>query len=105
MDVLYPRSCGLDVHKRIVVACRIVPGPNGMLLKETRTFGTTTAELLRLIDWLTEVGVTHVGMESTGVYWKPIYNLLEGHFTLVLANAAHVHNVPGRTHNHGLRAC
>jgi transposase len=96
MDVLYPRCCGLDVHKRTVVACRIVPGPDGTLLKETRTFGTTTPELLRLADWLTEVGVTHVGMESTGVYWKPIYNLLEGSFTLVLANAAHVHNVPGR---------
>src|SRR5205823_15016396 len=67
MDVLYPRCCGLDVHKNTVVACRIVPGPDGQPLKEIRTFGTTTHELLRLSDWLAEAGVTHVALESTGV--------------------------------------
>jgi transposase len=96
MDVLYPRCCGLDVHKKTVVACRIVPGPDGQPLQEIRTFGTTTQELLRLLDWLAEAGVTHVAMESTGVYWKPIYNLLEGSFELLLVNAAHLKAVPGR---------
>jgi len=67
MEVLYPRCAGLDVHKKTVVACRIVPGPDGRPCKEIRTFGTTTRELLRLLDWLAEGGVTHVAMESTGV--------------------------------------
>jgi len=96
MDVLYPRCCGLDVHLKTVVACRILPGPQGQPRKEVRTFGTVTAELLRLSDWLTQGGVTHVAMESTGVYWKPIYNLLEGNFQLLLVNAAHIKAVPGR---------
>jgi transposase len=96
MEVLYPRCAGLDVHKKTVVACRIVPGPDGRPCKEVRTFGTTTRELLRLLDWLAEGGVTHVAMESTGVYWKPVYNLLEGAFTLLLVNAAHIKQVPGR---------
>jgi transposase len=96
MDVLYPRCCGLDVHKKTVVACRIIPGPDGQPRKEIRTFGTTTHALLRLLDWLAEAGVTHVAMESTGVYWKPLYNLLEGSFQLLLVNAAHIKAVPGR---------
>jgi transposase len=96
MDVLYPRCCGLDIHKKTVVACRIVPGPHGQPLIEIRTFRTTTQELLRLLDWLAQVGVTRVAMESTGVYWKPIYNLLEGAFELLLVNAAHLKAVPGR---------
>jgi transposase len=96
MDVLYPRCAGLDVHKKTVVACRVLPGPQGQPHKEIQTFGTMTCELLHLTDWLIEGGVTHVAMESTGVYWKPLYNLLEGSFTLLLVNAAHVKAVPGR---------
>jgi transposase len=96
MEILYPRCCGLDVHKKSVVVCRLTPGPTGQPLQETRTFGTMTDELLALSDWLTEAGVTHVAMESTGVYWKPIYNLLEGSFELLVVNAAHLKIVPGR---------
>lgn len=96
MDVVYSRCCGLDVHKKSVVACRIIPGPEGRLVKEARSFGTTTRDLLALSDWLNEAGVTHVAMESTGVYWKPIWNLLEGSFELLLVNAQHMRQVPGR---------
>ena len=96
MDVLYERCCGIDVHKRTAVACVVVPGPDGRPAKEVRTFGTTTDELLALGDWLAGRGVTHVAMESTGVYWKPLWNLLEGRFALLLANAQHVKAVPGR---------
>jgi transposase len=91
MEVLYPWCCGLDVHKKVVVAC--VMTPKG---RDTRSFGTVTAELLRLREWLKDSGVTHIGMESTGVYWKPIWNLLEDGFNLILVNARHLHNVPGR---------
>ena len=72
MEVVYERCCGLDVHKQSVVACRIAPGPDGTLRKQVRTFGTITVDLLELADWLTAAAVTHVAMESTGVYWKPI---------------------------------
>jgi transposase len=96
MDVVYERCCGLDLHKRTVVACRIVPGADGKPHKETRTFGTMTAELLDLADWLQAAGVTHAAMESTGVFWKPVYNLLEDQFTLLLVNAQHIKAVPGR---------
>ena len=72
MDVLYPRCCGIDVHKRTVVACAIVPGPEGQPSKTIRTFGTMTDELLELADWLAGEGVTHVALEATGVYWKPL---------------------------------
>jgi transposase len=96
MDVVYERCCGLDIHKRTVVACLIVPGPAGKPHKVVRTFGTMTADLLQLADWLTSEGVTHVAMEATGVYWQPIWNLLEGRFTLLLANARHIKAVPGR---------
>ncbi len=96
MEVVYARCCGLDLHKRTVVACRIVPGPNGQPDKAVRTFGTMTAELLELAEWLAAVGVTHIAMESTGVLWKPIYNLLEDQFTLLLVNAQHIKQVPGR---------
>jgi transposase len=95
MDVIYPRCAGLDVHKQTVVACARVAG-NGPLLQEVRTFATTTSGLLALADWLESLGVEHVAMEATGVYWKPVWHVLEGHFELVLANAAHVKNVPGR---------
>jgi transposase len=98
MDVLYARCCGLDVHKQTVVACVVTPGPGGggPPQKAIRTFATMTEDLLALSDWLTAQGVTHVALESTGVYWKPIYNLLEGTFTLLLVNAQHVKAVPGR---------
>ena len=96
MEVLYERCCGLDIHKRVVVACLIVPGPGDTPTKELRSFGTMTDELLRLADWLAANGVTHVAMESTGVYWKPVWNLLENQFELLLINARHVKAVPGR---------
>jgi transposase len=96
MEVVYPRCCGLDIHKKTIAACLIVPGDDGAPRKEVRTFGTMTEELLALGDWLASAGCTHVAMESTGVYWKPIYNLLEGSFTLLLVNAQHVKAVPGR---------
>ena len=96
MDALYERCCGLDIHKRTVVACLVVPGPDGRPVKEIRTFGTMTDELLALSDWLAGAGCTHVAMESTGVYWQPIYNLLEDGFELLLVNAQHIKAVPGR---------
>ena len=95
MEVIYPRCAGLDVHKQTVVACVRIAG-DGPPLQEVRTFDTTTSGLLALADWLDSFGVEHVAMEATGVYWKPVWHVLEGHFELVLANAAHVKNVPGR---------
>jgi transposase len=96
MELLHRRCCGLDVHKETVVAClRLVS--DGKVTTEVRTFQTTTADLLRLSEWLAANGCTHVAMEATGVYWKPVWHILDdGEFTLVLANAAHVKNVPGR---------
>ena len=96
MRVVYERCCGLDVHKSSVVACVLAMGAGGEPRKEVRTFGTMTADILALADWLVGWGCTHVAMESTGVYWKPIWNLLEGSFTLLLANARHIKAVPGR---------
>ena len=96
MDVVYGRCCGLDIHKKLVVACLITPGRGTAAQKEIRTFGTMTDDLLALGDWLAGAGCTHVAMESTGVYWKPIYNLLEGSFELLLVNARHIKAVPGR---------
>lgn len=96
MDVVYERCCGIDVHKRGLVACVVTPGPDGQPRKVRRSFGTLTDELLTLGDWLTAEGVTHVALESTGVYWKPLWNLLEDRFTLLLVNAQHVKAVPGR---------
>ena len=94
MQVLYTRCAGLDVHKDTIVACvRCVSPP---MHQEVRSFGTTTAQLLELADWLAEHGCTHVAMEATGVYWKPVWHVLEAEFELVLANAAHIRNVPGR---------
>lgn len=95
MDVLLTRCAGLDVHKKNVVACvRIVEGTK--VTHEVRTFETTTSALMVLADWLATASVTHVAMEATGVYWKPVWHVLEGAFELVLANAAHIKNVPGR---------
>ena len=96
MDVMYPNGCGLDVHKQTVVACLLWRDECGKRQKEIRTFATLTADLLQLADWLDAHGCTHVAMESTGVYWKPIYNLLEGNFELLLVNARHLKAVPGR---------
>jgi transposase len=95
MEVLHPRCAGLDVHQKTVVACVRVTAQEGVR-HDLRTFSTTTRELLALADWLGAQGCTHVVMESTGVYWKPVWHLLEEQFELVLANALHVRNIPGR---------
>ena len=95
MEVIYPRCGGLDVHKDLVVACvRLAEGQE--VKRETKRFGTTTRQLLQLSDWLASHGVTHVAMESTGVYWKPVWHILEGEFTLVLGKAKDMRTVPGR---------
>jgi transposase len=95
MEVLYPQCAGLDVHAGSVTACaRIAAGAT--VTYEHRTVSTTTRGLLALSEWLTAHGCTHVAMEATGVYWKPVWHVLEAHFTLVLANAMHIRNVPGR---------
>lgn len=96
MDLIHSHCAGLDVHKKTVVASRIAPDPEGALQQQTRTFATMTSDLLALGDWLAEAGVTHVAMESTGEYWKPIYNILEGQFELLVVNAQHIKMVPGR---------
>jgi len=96
MDVLYPRCCGLDVHKKTVVACCILSTKGRKPVKETRTFRTMTTDLLALADWLQEQGCSHVAMESTGVSWRPVSNLLEGQCELLVVNAQHIKAVPGR---------
>ena len=96
MEIISSRCCGLDVHKREIVACAVRTDPDGTVCKEVRAFGTMTPDILALADWLTAHEVTHIAMESTGVYWKPIWNLLEEQFTLLLVNARHVKAVPGR---------
>lgn len=96
MDVIHRHCAGLDVHKKVVVAAIIVPDGAGGLFKETRSFRTMTADLLGLSDWLMSQGVTHVAMESTGEYWKPIFNILENNFEVILVNAQHISKVPGR---------
>jgi transposase len=96
MQALIERCCGLDVHQETVVACLVIGAPDVRPSKEVRTFRTVTRELEALRDWLKAAGVTHVGMESTGVYWRPVYAVLEGHFDLIVGNARHIRNVPGR---------
>src|ERR1700716_4646848 len=96
MDAIYERCCGLDIHKRTAVACMIVPGSGRQSRKEIRTFGTMTDDLLALADWLVAEGVTYVAMESTGVFWKPLFNLLEDRFQLLLVTARDIKQVPGR---------
>jgi hypothetical protein len=103
MDVVYERCCGLDVHKRSVTACLILSGPGGPPDKQRRTFGTMTDDILRLAAWLAAAGCTHVALESTGSYWKPLWNLLQGPFTLLLVNARHSKALPGRKTDVGLR--
>jgi len=95
MKVLHERCAGLDVHKQTVVACRRVMA-GAQVVREVRSFPTTTRGLLVLAEWLREAGCRQVAMESTGVYWKPVWHVLEGEFELVLANAVHIKNVPGR---------
>lgn len=95
MEVIHARCAGFDVHQQTVVAClRMQQGPR--VQREVRRFATTTRALLQLADWLRETGCTHVAMEATGVYWKPVWHMLDGEFELVLANPAHIRNVPGR---------
>ena len=91
MEILYSRCCGLDVHAKTVVACLCVEGE-----KQIRTFSTMTEDLLQWADWLLAAGCTHIAIESTGVYWRPVFNLLEDHFTVLLVNAHHIKAVPGR---------
>lgn len=95
MEIVHSYCAGLDVHKKTVVAAIIVPGEQGGLRKETRTFGTMTSDLLALSDWLLGCNVTHVAMESTGEYWKPVFNILENNFEVLLVNAQHIKAVPG----------
>src|SRR3954449_6347937 len=96
VDIVHSRCAGLDVHKETVVACvRLASGDK--VSREVRTFETTTSGLLALLAWLTEMGCTHVALEATGIYWRPVWNILsDGAFELVLANAAHIKNVPGQ---------
>jgi len=96
MDIVYTHCAGLDVHKKTVVAAIIVPGARSGQHKEQRTFGTMTTDLLALSDWLTTHQVTQVAMESTGEYWKPVFNILEDGFEVILVNAQHISKVPGR---------
>jgi transposase len=96
MQTLVERGCGLDVHQATVVACLLIVSPNGNVRKQMRTFGTTTRELLSMRTWLLSEGCTHIAMESTGVYWKPVFAILEGELEIVVANAQHVKKVPGR---------
>jgi transposase len=96
MELVSQRCCGIDIHKKMIVACVITEAANGQRHKEIRTFRTVTSDLLELLDWLKATACTHVAMESTGVYWKPIYNILEGHVELLVVNAQHIKAVPGR---------
>lgn len=96
VQVVYPRCAGLDIHLKTVVACRLVGEERGKVRREVKTFRTMTGDLLALADWLSAGEVTHVAMESTGVYWQPVFNLLENRFHLLLVNAQHIKAVPGR---------
>ncbi len=96
MEVTYTHCAGLDVHKKTVVACCITSSAGNGQCSQTRTFRSMTADLLSLADWLSSQNITHVAMESTGEFWKPVYNLLEGNFEVLVVNAQHIKNVPGR---------
>jgi transposase len=96
MKVEYSCCAGLDVHKRLVVACVLKGEPGQEPVSETKSFGTTTCELMEMVEWLKSHGITHAAMEATGNFWMPVYNLLEGHFELIVTNAAHMKAVPGR---------
>ena len=96
MEVTHTHCAGLDVHKKIVVACSLTQIAPGKLERSIRSFGTTTVELLALSDWLSSQKITQIAMESTGEYWKPIYNILESNLEVMVVNAQHLKNVPGR---------
>jgi transposase len=96
MQLVYERCAAVDVHKRTAVVCAITPEAKGQREKKLRTFSTMTPDLLTMRHWLKELGVTHVAMESTGSFWKPIFHVLEGHFEILLVNAQHIKAVPGR---------
>ncbi|HLZ61586.1 MAG TPA: IS110 family transposase [Ktedonosporobacter sp.] len=96
MEVLYARCAGLDIHKKTVRVCVLIRQENGKRAKEFRTYSTTTQDLLNLLDWLLEQGCSHVAIEGTGVYWKPVYNLFEGQIEVLVVNAQHIKAVPGR---------
>jgi transposase len=96
MDVIVSRGCGLDVHQATIVACLLTGEPGTLPRKQVKTFSAMTEGLIELRDWLKSAGCTAVAMEATGVYWKPVHNILEGHFDLVVANARHIKAVPGR---------
>jgi len=96
MEVLCARCAGFDVHKKTVRVCLLIRQEDGTLQKEFRTYATTTQDLLNLLDWLLSQGCTHVAIEGTGVYWKPVYNLFEGHIEVLVVNAQHIKAVPGR---------
>ena len=96
MEVMVERGCGLDVHQATVVACLLTGAPGSKAHKEIRTFSTMTGALREMRDWLLKAGCTHVAMESTGVYWWPVYVVLAGYFEIVVGNAHHIKNVPGR---------
>jgi transposase len=95
LNVLYERCAGLDVHKQTVVACVLLTSARGKASRQVRTFATTTAGLRQLADWLESLGVSHVAMESTGIYWRPVFNILEGRVQVILVNAQHMKAVPG----------
>ena len=96
MHIMYERCAGLDVHKKTVVACMLTPDGQGGWSQEIRTFGTMTVDVLALADWLLACGCTHIALVSTGDYWKPVFNILEGTCEVLLVNAQHVKAVPGR---------
>src|SRR6266542_2254289 len=96
MRVMHCRCAGLDVHKKSITACTMIGEPGSEPQVEKRVFATTTSQLLEMSDWLKQQGVTHVAMESTGTYWKPVWAILEGEFDLTLCNPAHIKQVPGR---------
>ncbi|WP_273850602.1 IS110 family transposase, partial [Guptibacillus spartinae] len=96
MEVLYKQCAGLDVHSETIVASVLLEDDQRNVTKETETFPTLTKDLFRLLKWLEDRQVTHIAMESTGIYWKPIYNILEDYFDIALANAQRIKNVPGR---------
>ncbi|MBA2282300.1 MAG: transposase [Acidimicrobiia bacterium] len=101
LEVIVERSAGIDVHKDMVAVTVRVPGPDGSILKQQAEFATFTDDLCALRDWLVALGVARVGMEGTGVYWKPVFYVLEEELECWLLNARHMHNVPGRKDRHG----
>ena len=96
MEIVHKACTSLDVHKKTVLAAILIPGERGGLRKEVRTFGIITSDLLALSDWLMDCEASHVAMESTGAYWKPVFNILENNFEVLLFNVQHIKAVPWR---------